>query len=320
MPQTSPYTQYNSNLAAAMNAHVAQYMSWYEAAVIIYALALAVFVANWFFALRSLRAAAIGLSCAGLLCQLLSLQLRWRFSGHVPWNDLYGSLSVVCAAAVALFLLFGMRYGLWFAGAPVLALADGLLAYAKAWNKGLEPLVPSLQSYWIWIHVPIVLVSYAAFLIGFATSVLYLLKQHDENRLQPSAGKSVGAAVAAGAASVASVAARPRYLSWLGALPASSKLDIITYRVIAVGEMFLTAGIILGALWAHVSWGNYWQWDAKENAALATWAIYAAYLHLHTRPSWRGKKAAWLSIAGFVCVLFCYFGVNIWISGLHSYK
>jgi cytochrome c-type biogenesis protein CcsB len=160
--------------------------------------------------------------------------------------------------------------------------------------------------------VPIVLASYAAFLIGFATSVIYLLKKSDEDRTAAAAGRSVGAAVAA--------SERPVWLGWLDMVPSSSRLDVISYRVIAVGEILLTAGIILGGVWAHMAWGSYWQWDPKETAALASWLIYASYLHLHTRPSWRGVRAAWWSIAGFISILFCYFGVNIWISGLHSYK
>ena len=318
MPSPVPYTQYNTNAAAAANAHVVQYMSWYEGAVLLYLVAAIVFLGWWFFRQREVLGAAVLMSVAGLICQAVSLWLRWHYSGHVPWNDLYGSLSVVSFWAILFFLIFGARLNIWYAGPIVLGATDALLAYARGWNKGLEPLVPSLQSYWIWIHVPVVLASYACFLIGFCTSILYLLKKADENRVAAVAGKSVGAAVATESAELGAV--RPRYLSWVAGLPASAKLDVVTYRVISVGEIFLTAGIILGALWAHVSWGSYWQWDPKETAALASWMIYAAYVHLHTRPSWRGTRAAWVSIIGFLTILFSYFGVNIWISGLHSYK
>lgn len=315
MPEATPYTQYNTNTTAALNAHALVYLHWYQAAVLIYALAAAVFVGYWFFSNRPVLRAGIGLCLAGLACQAASLGSRWYYSGHVPWNDLYGSLSVVSLWAVALFLIFAVRYGIWYAGALVLVFTDALLAYAVNWNRGLAPLVPSLQSPWILIHVPIVLSSYAAFLIGFSTSILYLLKKKDEDRSAAIAGKSVGAAVAP---APAEALGRPRWLAWLDMVPPSVKLDVVSYRVIAVGEILLTVGIILGGLWAHVSWGSYWQWDPKETAALASWMIYASYLHLHTRPSWRGPKAAWLSIAGFASIIFCYFGINIWISGLNS--
>lgn len=312
MPQGNEYTQYNANLQAALTQHGMQYMAWYDAAVVLYALAIAVFVGYWFFRNRVVLGAALLFTVAGLISQCLSLGIRAYYSHHVPWNDLYGSLSMVSLWAVVLFLIFGVRFNLWFAAPLVLACTDALLAYAKGWNKGLAPLVPSLQSPWIFIHVPIVLASYAAFLIGFATSIVYLLKKWDEDRTAAVAGRSVGAAVAA--------AERPAWLGWLDTVPSASRLDVISYRVIAVGEILLTAGIILGGVWAHMAWGSYWQWDPKETAALASWLIYASYLHLHTRPSWRGVRAAWWSIAGFISILFCYFGVNIWISGLHSYK
>jgi len=318
MPDNNQYTQYNANVQAAMTQHALQYLGWYDAAVILYAIAFAVFVGYWFFRNRAILGFGLLLTVAGLASQGMSLGLRAYYSHHVPWNDLYGSLSMVSFWAILLFLIFGARFNIWFASPFVLGFTDALLAYAKGWNKGLEPLVPSLQSPWIFIHVPIVLASYAAFLIGFATSIVYLLKKWDEDRAASTAGRSLGAAVAVQSEEIGRL--RPAWLSWLDMVPSSARLDVISYRVIAVGEILLTAGIILGGVWAHMAWGSYWQWDPKETAALASWLIYASYLHLHTRPSWRGVRAAWWSIAGFVSILFCYFGVNIWISGLHSYK
>ncbi|MDQ6925318.1 MAG: cytochrome c biogenesis protein CcsA, partial [Candidatus Eremiobacteraeota bacterium] len=95
---------------------------------------------------------------------------------------------------------------------------------------------------------------------------------------------------------------------------------VMQYRVIAVGLPLLSLGIITGAMWAKEAWGAYWQWDPKETAALVSWIVYAAYMHLHTRPEWRGTRTALISAFGFATIIFCYLGVNIWISGLHSYK
>jgi cytochrome c-type biogenesis protein CcsB len=103
-------------------------------------------------------------------------------------------------------------------------------------------------------------------------------------------------------------------------LPSLAKLDILTYRIVAIGLPLLTVGIITGAWWAKEAWGAYWQWDPKETAALASWTVYALYMHLHTRNSWRGHRSAWMSVLGFISIMFCYLGVNIWVSGLHSYK
>jgi cytochrome c-type biogenesis protein CcsB len=107
---------------------------------------------------------------------------------------------------------------------------------------------------------------------------------------------------------------------WFNTMPSLAQLDILIYRVVAVGLPLLTLGIITGAMWAHEAWGAYWQWDPKETAALFSWIVYAIYMHLHTRSAWRGVRSAWISAVGFLTIMFCYFGVNLWISGLHSYK
>ena|SRR5271166_743180 len=315
----SSYTQYNTNAAVLMDAHTAVYTAWYEAAVVLYFIAALVFFAYWFVRSWTPLGAGIVFASLGIIAQILSLGLRWYYSGHVPWNDLFGSLSVVALFTAVLFLAFGARYRIWYAAPLVFLVSDAMLAFAKGWNKGLAPLVPSLQSSWIYIHVPVVLASYAAFLIGCVISILYLLKKADEDR-RDFAGGTVGAAVATPAGDLAGP--RPRWLGWLDSLPESTKLDVAAYRVNSIGEILLTAGIILGALWAHVSWGSYWQWDPKETAALTNWIIYAAYVHLHTKPSMRGKVTAWVSIAGFASVLFSYFIVNIFIGNgsLHTYK
>ena len=107
---------------------------------------------------------------------------------------------------------------------------------------------------------------------------------------------------------------------WLTGLPSLARLDVMQYRIIAVGLPLLSLGIITGAMWAKEAWGAYWQWDPKETAALFSWIVYAAYMHLHTRPEWRGSRGALLGAFGFASIVFCYLGVNIFISGLHSYK
>ena len=99
-----------------------------------------------------------------------------------------------------------------------------------------------------------------------------------------------------------------------------AKLDIISYKMIAFGFLFLTLGIITGAVWANSAWGTYWSWDPKETWSLITWFIYAIYLHTRFRKGWNGKKAAWLSVLGFLAMLFTYFGVNYLMQGLHSYS
>jgi cytochrome c-type biogenesis protein CcsB len=298
---------------------------------------------------REPLAKAVGIPFAfiGCITQFVELAVRWQTSGIWPLTNLYGSLSLFSAMSVAIFIGFALRYDLWFLGGFVQALAAGFLAYALTWNEGYLPPVPALQSYWIKVHVPLVVSAYAAFMVAAVASVMYLIKYYFERTLdggapvgplQPAAATPAGLVAAGGmqqmqalgAASVAALreppsitaaAARGNVLAqWLATLPSLAKLDIMTYRIIAVGLPLLTVGIITGAWWAKEAWGAYWQWDPKETAALTSWIIYAMYMHLHTRNAWRGLRSAWVSVVGFISIMFCYLGVNIWISGLHSYK
>ena len=284
------------------------------------------------------------LAIAGCASQFAQLAARYAETHIWPLLNLYGSLSLFSAMSVAIFIGFAFRYRLWFAGGFLLAIAALFLAYGVTWNEGVMPAVPSLQSYWAKIHVPLVVSSYGAFLVSFVFSVLYLIKYYGERRF---ARRRVSAATATGptvgsfdvasytrddAAFAARSALRDTpalaaaaesgdvVAGWFATLPSLAQLDVLVYRAVSIGLPLLTLGVITGAAWAHEAWGAYWQWDPKETAALASWILYAAYMHLHTRNSWRGMRCSWWSVVAFASIIFCYLGVNIWISGLHSYK
>jgi cytochrome c-type biogenesis protein CcsB len=258
-----------------------------------------------------LRDVGAPLAIAGCIAQFAQLVARYEITHVWPLLNLYGSLSLFAAMSVAIYVGFAFRYRLWFAGGFVLALAALFLAYGVTWYEGTMPPVPSLQSYWAKIHVPIVVSSYAAFLVAFVFSSLYLVKYYAEASF-----------VRAGAFAVAGAGGSPvnPVARWLAALPTLAQLDVIVYRAVAIGLPLISIGIITGAMWAKEAWGAYWQWDPKETAALFSWIIYLAYMHLHTRHAWRGLRTNWVSVIGFLSIIFCYLGVNIWISGLHSYK
>jgi cytochrome c-type biogenesis protein CcsB len=303
-----------------------------------------VLLAHFLFRNPLLRTIGIPLAVVGAVSQFAELGARWWMTGVWPLTNLYGSLSLFSACAVAIFLAFAFRYDLAFIGGPVLALAAIALGYATTWNEGYMPAVPALQSYWIKIHVPIVITAYAAFMVAFCVSLIYLVKAAAENRYARRGPALRGAVAGAGGANVdlsvgaftansaagamrhdtpalaSAAAAGDTAAQWLDGLPSLARLDVMQYRVIAVGLPLLSLGIITGAMWAKEAWGAYWQWDPKETAALVSWIVYAAYMHLHTRPEWRGTKTALISAFGFATIVFCYLGVNIWISGLHSYK
>jgi cytochrome c-type biogenesis protein CcsB len=292
----------------------------------------------------------IGIPFAFVGCAVQFVELVYRYqTSHIwPLTNLYGSLSLFSAMSVAIFIGFALKYDLWFIGGFVQALAASFLAYALTWNEGYLPAVPALQSYWIKIHVPLVVSSYAAFMVAAVTAFLYLVKYYGEKSLErrgfaagglraaSAGGPQIGSGLTMQAyaepavtgrmvggdfpALATAAAAGDPLATWLSSLPSLAKLDITTYRIVSVGLPLLTVGIITGAWWAKEAWGAYWQWDPKETAALVSWTIYALYMHLHTRNSWRGLRSAWVSVIGFISIMFCYLGVNIWISGLHSYK
>jgi cytochrome c-type biogenesis protein CcsB len=268
-----------------------------------YVLAALALIAYFFSRTEWLVSFGAPLAIIGCVAQFAQLIARFELTGVWPLLNLYGSLSLFSAMAVAIYIGFAFKYKTWFAGGFVLGLAAIFLAYGVTWNEGTMPPVPSLQSYWAKIHVPLVVSSYAAFLVSFVFSCIYLFKYYAEARL---------ATVPAGGGSAVG--------SWMGTLPSLPQLDNIVYRAVAIGLPLISIGIITGAMWAKESWGAYWQWDPKETAALFSWIIYLAYMHLHTRHAWRGLRTNWVSVVGFLSIMFCYFGVNIWISGLHSYK
>jgi len=308
-----------------------------------------VFIAYFLTRSPLMKAIAIPLAIVGAVAQFAELGARWNMTGVWPLTNLYGSLSLFSVLGVIVFIAFAFKYDLWFIGFGVLGIAAISLGYATTWNEGYMPAVPALQSYWIKVHVPLVIASYASFMVAFVVSLLYLLKSWFETRLGGGAGMSAAAAgsgmsvpipvrsdaamfarsdattlgmrVSGDTPNITAAAARGDFLGlWLAGLPSLAKLDIMTYRIVAVGLPLLTVGIITGAWWAKEAWGAYWQWDPKETAALVSWIVYAMYMHLHTRNAWRGERTAWVSVIGFATIVFCYLGVNIFISGLHSYK
>lgn len=265
--------------------------NFFTLALIAYVLSLAAFFS--FLWTRSERTGKIGfaLLAAGALCHLVSLTARSIAAGRWPFANLYECLSLtVLALAIATFA-GGTLYRLPALGIFATPVIVGLTGYAFSIRKAAEALVPALQSYWLQFHVATAIFAYGAFGLAFAMAIMYLVKER------------VGGAQ-----------------TWLGTLiPETGKLDRLIYGTIAFGFAFQTLVIITGAVWAEQAWGAWWSWDPKETWALITWIVYAFYLHGWTRGSWRGRRGAWLSILGFIVVLFTWFGVSYLMEGLHSY-
>jgi cytochrome c-type biogenesis protein CcsB len=236
---------------------------------------------------------------AGLLGQTLAVILRWIESydlgiGHAPLSNLYESLIFFAWTIVFLYLLIEWRTknrSLGVFATPLAFLAMAYASYSPTISSRIQPLVPALKSNWLIAHVLTCFFGYAAFGLAFGLSVMYLLKKREKP-----GGSNV----------------------FIRIIPESSILDDMSYQMVVIGFLLLTLGIITGSVWAHSAWGSYWSWDPKETWSLITWLVYAALLHSRMVRGWKGNKLALLSIIGFSCVLFTYFGVN-YLAGLHSY-
>ncbi len=205
---------------------------------------------------------------------------------QVPLSNFYESLVFFAWCLPLVSLISFRRYLRDYLGFVVATVACLILAYASLGvDSSIRPLMPALKSNWLLIHVFTCFLGYSAFTIGFGTALLYL-KQ--ERRASPK-------------------------------LPPVAQLDRLIYQTTIIGFLFLTLGILTGAVWAETAWGKYWSWDPKETWSLITWLIYAALLHARLVKGWQGRRIAWLAVLGFLAVLFTYFGVSFLLSGLHSY-
>jgi len=227
----------------------------------------------------------------GLLLHTAALILRTVESGHAPFTNMYESLSFFAWASIFAYVIMEFKYKIRKAGPYFMLIVIALMALASSplMPKEAAPLVPALQSYWLWLHVSVTLLGEAFFAVAFITSIMYLVAESKTKR-----------------ESKASLSAE--------------KLDSISYRCIAIGfPLFTLGGLVFGMIWAYKAWGSYWSWDPKEVWSLITWFVFALYLHTRLVMGWKGRRSAFVAILGFLAALFTYFGVNYLLAGLHSY-
>jgi cytochrome c-type biogenesis protein CcsB len=184
-----------------------------------------------------------------------------------------------------------------------------------------SPLVPALRSSWLVMHVSVIMVSYAALLVGSLLSVAVLVTDRGNNlELRSSSIGSGGYRQARLVTATEGPAAGAEGLQLSSvAMPVVEQLDSLSYRTITVGFLLLSVGLVSGAVWANEAWGSWWSWDPKETWALICWLVYAAYLHTRLIRGWQGRKPALVAAAGLVVIAVCYIGVNLLGIGLHSY-
>jgi cytochrome c-type biogenesis protein CcsB len=244
--------------------------------------------------------AALGLTVLGAATQVLGIVTRGMAEHRVPWGNMYEFVMAITCAAVIAFLGLSFRFRVYAVGlflmAPIV-LALGLCATVLYTAAG--PLVPALHSYWIWIHVTAMTVAIGSYIVAATFTVLYLVADRRARRQGASPDAGFGAV--------------------LDRLPGADALDRLSYRTVIFAFPIWTFAVIAGAIWADQAWGRYWGWDPKETWAFITWVVYAGYLHARVTAGWRGRKAAYIQLVGFASLLFNLVGVNLWITGLHSY-
>jgi cytochrome c-type biogenesis protein CcsB len=285
---------------------------------------------------------------------LTGTMVRWFEShqiapdiGHIPVSNLYEVFVLFCWLTSLFYLYYEQHYGTRALGAFVMLVVSAavgfLLWYTVAREaQEIQPLVPALQSWWMKLHVPANFIGYGSFSLSAMVAFAYLIKRHAEQtgwiklaplfllgvvlciepvvfRKNPIQAISSYWAVYFGVSALivgTILFARRRIAE---RLPSADVLDDVMYKSIAVGFAFFTIATILGAFWAAEAWGGYWSWDPKETWALIVWLNYAAWLHMRLMKGLRGAVSAWWALTGLAVTTFAFLGVNMFLSGLHSY-
>lgn len=235
----------------------------------------------------------LGLMMIGWACHVAGVVFRGIAGDRFPWGNMYEFVTLALLLVVACYLVLALRGFRWL-GLPVAlltVLGQGLAVTVL--YVAVAPLVPALHSVWFIVHIVAAATAGAGFNVGGLLSILYLARSRAERR-----GTVRG---------------------YLARLPSAVRLDELAYRFHAFAFPLWTFAIAAGSVWAEYAWGRFWGWDPKETWSLVTWVVYAGYLHARATAGWRGKRAAVVAIVGLVCFWFNFVGINLLVSGLHSY-
>ncbi len=238
------------------------------------------------------RVATLALTC-GFAVHTVAFALLWKRLGHPPMVNMHETLSFLAWAMSGSFLLVHRYSNVKSMGAFVTPLILVAMTASSFQPDRLLPLPPALKSLWLPVHASICLIAYAVLAMAFVISIMYLLqeKQIKQKRLGPIFRR----------------------------LPSLDALDSAAEKCLKIGFPLLTLGIVTGSIWAEQAWGAYWSWDPKETWSLITWFLYAALLHQRFTVGWRGRRAAYMTIVGFITLLFTFIGVTYLLPGAHTY-
>lgn len=290
---------------------------------------------------------AVGMALIGTMVRWYESYLVGADVGHIPVSNLYEVFVMFCWMTAAFYLYFEAQYKTRALGAFVMLVVSAAVGFLLWYTlvRGaheIQPLVPALKSWWMKLHVPANFIGYGTFALAAMVAFAYLIKQQATEtkwyklaplwllgivlcfepivfRKSSASGMSDYWAVYFGVSALIIGAILFGRRQIANRLPSFEVLDDVMYKSIAVGFAFFTIATVLGALWAADAWGGYWSWDPKETWALIVWLNYAAWLHMRLMKGLRGTVAAWWALAGLAVTTFAFIGVNMFLSGLHSY-
>jgi len=236
---------------------------------------------------------------------LTGMMVRWRESylinpdyGHIPISSLYEVFILFVILTSLIYLYYEQKMKTKALGGFVMLVVSAAVGFILWYTfdrhaNVIQPLVPALKSYWMKIHVPANFIGYGSFSLAAMVGLAYLVTDK--------------------------LAEKNPNSTFVKAMPSLEKMDDLMYKAISLGFAFFTIATILGAMWAAEAWGGYWSWDPKETWALIVWLNYAAWLHVRMTKDWRGRPLAWWALVGLLVTTFAFLGVNMFLSGLHSY-
>lgn len=344
---------YDADLSKAETSFLLKYLFSSQSAILWMCTLFVIATASYWVGLFSPTAAWLGtvLSWGAVYAGTVGLLVRWREGhlmgpdlGHIPVSNLYEVFVLFCLVTALFYLYYERRYSTRALGGFVMLVITSTVVFLLWYSftrdaYEIEPLVPALKSWWMKIHVPANFIGYGTFALAAMVGFAYLVKENGETRswLKLTPLFLMGVLLAAEPLVFRSEGLSATWMIYFGIgavlvgtilafrgpiarkLPAFEVLDDIMYRAIAIGFAFFTVATVLGALWAADAWGAYWQWDPKETWALIVWLNYAAWLHLRLMKGLRGTVAAYWALIGLLITGFAFLGVNMFLSGLHSY-
>lgn len=303
------YNNHGNVFAAKDTAFFLKFLVSSESATMWMSALLVLATATYFFALFNksdfTAKTATTMVWAAMVFGFVGMMIRWRESyiinfdyGHIPVSSLYEVFILFIVMTGLMYLYYEQKYKTRALGGYVMLVISAAVAFLLWYHfdRGaheIQPLVPALKSYWMKIHVPANFVGYGSFAIAAMVGVAYLLTERSLKKNPDS--------------------------EFAKRMPSLEMMDDLQYKVIALGFAFFTIATVLGAMWAAEAWGGYWSWDPKETWALIVWLNYAAWLHIRMSKGWRGAPMAYWSFIGLLITTFAFLGVNMFLSGLHSY-